>query len=148
MKIGDLARAGGVSVETIRFYQRRGLLSEPPRGTGARRYSNAHLERLRSIRAAQAAGFALDEIVTLFGLDHDDRAAARALAEARIAVIDERIATLQRMRDALKALAADCAKSANGPCPILQAFSIPSSPAPESDPKSGPESGQTRVHRV
>ena len=53
MKIGDLARGGGVSVETIRFYQRRGLLSEPPRGAGARRYSEADLERLRSIRAAR-----------------------------------------------------------------------------------------------
>lgn len=125
MKIGDLARGGGVSVETIRFYQRRGLLSEPPRGAGARRYSEADLERLRSIRAAQTAGFTLDEIATLLGLGHDDRAAARALAEARIAAIDEKIATLKLMRGALKELVNDCARGGDGPCPILDAFSIP-----------------------
>lgn len=125
MKIGDLARAGGVSVETVRFYQRRGLLSEPPRSEGARRYTQADLEQLRSIKAAQTAGFTLEEIATLIGLDHDDRAAARALAEARIAVIDQKIATLKTMRAALKNLAADCAKGGDGPCPILEAFSIP-----------------------
>ncbi|WP_285712289.1 MerR family transcriptional regulator [Erythrobacter oryzae] len=122
MKIGDLARAGGVSVETVRFYQRRGLLAEPPRAEGARRYTEADLERLRSIKAAQTAGFTLEEIATLLDLDMNDRAAARALAEARIKAIDEKIATLKAMRSALKALAADCAKGGEGPCPILASF--------------------------
>ncbi|MCL9983215.1 MAG: MerR family transcriptional regulator [Erythrobacter sp.] len=140
MKIGDLARSGGVSVETIRFYQRRGLLSEPPRGTGARRYSQDDLERLRSIRAGQTAGFTLEEIATLLALDQNDRPAARALAEARIAAIDEKIATLKTMRAALKNLAADCAKGEEGPCPILKAFSIP--------PSSNPGSNQTRNRHV
>jgi MerR family transcriptional regulator, mercuric resistance operon regulatory protein len=140
MKIGDLARAGGVSVETVRFYQRRGLLSEPPRAEGARRYSQGDLERLRSIKAAQTAGFTLEEIATLLGLDHDDRAAARALAEARIAAIDEKIATLKTMRSALKNLAADCAKGGDGPCPILGAFSIP--------PKTAQSGNPTRARRV
>lgn len=140
MKIGDLARAGGVSVETIRFYQRRGLLSEPPRSTGARRYSQDDVERLRSIRAAQTAGFTLEEIATLLALDHKDRSAVRTLAEARIAAIDEKIATLKTMRAALKNLAADCAKGSDGPCPILEAFSIP--------PKPHPVSNQTRTRSV
>ncbi len=140
MKIGDLAKAGGVSVETIRFYQRRGLLSEPLRGAGARRYIDADLERLRSIRAAQTAGFTLEEIATLLGLAHDDRAAARSLAEARIAAIDEKIATLRTMRTALKDLVKDCAHGADGPCPILAAFSIP--------PKSGAGSNQARTQSV
>lgn len=140
MKIGDLARAGGVSVETIRFYQRRGLLAEPPRGDGARRYSQDDLERLRSIRAAQTAGFTLEEIATLLGLEHEDRASARALAEVRIAAIDEKIATLKTMRAALKNLAADCAKGGDGPCPILEAFSIP--------PKPQMGSNQPRARRV
>ncbi len=140
MKIGDLAKAGGVSVETIRFYQRRGLLSEPPRGAGARRYSQGDLERLRSIRAAQTAGFTLEEIATLLALDHDDRAAARSLAEARIAAIDEKIATLKTMRAALKNLAADCARGGEGPCPILGAFSIP--------PKTDMGNNQPRARRV
>lgn len=122
MKIGDLARAGGVSVETVRFYQRRGLLSEPPRGEGARRYTPSDLERLRSIKAAQTAGFTLEEIATLLDLDQNDRTAARALAEARIAAIDEKIAALKAMRTALKTLAAECARGEEGPCPILAAF--------------------------
>jgi MerR family mercuric resistance operon transcriptional regulator len=126
MKIGDLARAGGVSVETVRFYQRRGLLAEPPRGSGARRYTQADLERLRSIRGAQTAGFSLEEVALLLGLDQNDRATARALAEARIAAIDEKIATLKTMRAALRNLATDCAKGGEGPCPILAAFSLPS----------------------
>lgn len=126
MKIGDLARAGGVNVETIRFYQRRGLLAVPPRGAGVRRYSEGDVERLRSIRAAQTAGFTLEEIAVLLGLDQSDRATARALAEARIAAIDERIATLKVMRAALRNLATDCAKGGEGPCPILAAFSLPS----------------------
>lgn len=140
MKIGDLARAGGVSVETVRFYQRRRILTEPPRAEGARRYTQGDLERLRSIKAAQTAGFTLEEIATLLGLDHDDRAAARALAEARIAAIDEKIATLKTMRAALKNLAADCAKGGEGPCPILEAFSIPS--------KTGQSGNPSRVRRV
>jgi MerR family mercuric resistance operon transcriptional regulator len=140
MKIGDLARAGGVSVETIRFYQRRGLLPEPPRGAGARRYSQDDLERLRSIRAAQTAGFTLEEIATLLTLDSHDRTAARALAEARIAAIDEKIATLKTMRAALKDLVTDCAHGGEGPCPILGAFSIP--------PKSNSANSQTRARRV
>ncbi|MFO6446036.1 MerR family transcriptional regulator [Erythrobacter sp. NE805] len=127
MKIGDLAKAGGVSVETIRFYQRRGLLAEPPRGAGARRYSQEDLERLRSIRAAQTAGFTLEEIGVLLALDPNDRPAARALAETRIAAIDERIATLQAMRAALHNLAQDCARDEPGPCPIIAAVS----PAPQ-----------------
>ncbi len=140
MKIGDLARAGGVSVETIRFYQRRGLLTEPPRAAGARRYSDGDLERLRSIRAAQTAGFTLEEIATLLDLNHDDRAAARALAEARIAAIDEKIATLKAMRGALKDLVKDCAKGGEGPCPILGAFSLP--------PASNLGNSQPRARRV
>lgn len=125
MKIGDLAKAGGVSVETIRFYQRRGLLSEPPRGAGARRYGDADLERLRSIRAAQTAGFTLEEASVLLALDPENRTAARALAETRIAAIDERIAILQTMRAALHNLAQDCARGEPGPCPIIAAFGSP-----------------------
>ena len=122
MKIGDLARAGSVNVETIRFYQRKGLLPEPPRADGPRRYAHADLERLRSIRAAQTAGFTLDEIGTLLALDRSDRNAAHGMATARIAVLDERIATLQTMRKALVQLADACNSDQAGPCPIIAAF--------------------------
>jgi MerR family transcriptional regulator, mercuric resistance operon regulatory protein len=122
MKIGDLAKAGGVNVETIRFYQRRGLLAEPPRINGPRRYLPADLERLRSIRAAQTAGLTLDEIGTLLALDRTDRGAARSIATARIAALDERISTLQTMRAALVELADACGSAEDGPCPIIAAF--------------------------
>lgn len=122
MKIGDLARAGGVNVETIRYYQRRGLLGEPPRGEGPRRYAHDDLDRLRSIRAAQTAGFTLDEIATLLALDTGDRAAAQDLAQSRIAALDAKIATLQTMRGALLRLADACAAGETGPCPIIAAF--------------------------
>jgi MerR family transcriptional regulator, mercuric resistance operon regulatory protein len=122
MKIGELARAGGVNVETIRYYQRRRLLSEPPRTDGPRRYGHDDLDRLRSIKAAQTAGFTLEEIATLLALDTGDRSAAQTLAHSRIVAIDAKIATLQTMRGALIRLADACAAGEAGPCPIIAAF--------------------------
>lgn len=124
--IGKLAAAGGVGVETIRYYQRRGLLPEPARAEpygGVRRYDAADVQRLRFIRAAQGAGFTLDQIGELLALDAtDDRARARALAVERIAALDAKIAELSAARTALARLAHDCANSGAGPCPILKAF--------------------------
>lgn len=122
--IGGLARAAGVGVETVRYYQRRGLLTEPARPPGEiRRYGDEDLQRLRFIRSAQAAGFTLAEIGELIALDSsDDRPRARALAQARVAAIDEKIAELQEARDALSGLATACASKRGGPCPILNAF--------------------------
>jgi MerR family mercuric resistance operon transcriptional regulator len=112
-----------VGVETIRYYQRRGLMMVPPRGRGVRRYGEADLRRLHFIRAAQAAGFALAEIADLLALDAgQDRARARTLAAARIAVLDGEIAARIAARDALKRLARDCRAGTKGPCPILAAF--------------------------
>ena len=124
MKIGELARAGGVNVETIRYYQRRGLLAQPARHEGPRRYTRSDLGRLQSIRSAQTAGFTLDEIATILALDTGDRTAAQDLARARIAALDEKIATLQPMRGALVRLADDCASERSGLCPIIDAFSF------------------------
>ena len=122
--IGGLAAAAGVGVETVRYYQRRGLLPEPPRPHGeVRRYGAEDVKRLRFIRSAQAAGFTLNEIKELLDLDaSDDRARARALAQARVAALDERIEELRRAREALAALASACASKGRGPCPILTAF--------------------------
>lgn len=120
--IAGLAREGGVGVETVRYYQRRGLFPVPkPRGA-VRRYGAADARRLKFIRAAQAAGFTLEEIGELLALDagHDhDR--ARALAQERIHVLDAKIAELEKARNALKRLARDCART-KGPCPIITAF--------------------------
>ena len=122
--IGGLARAAGVHVETVRYYQRRGLLPEPPRPPGEiRRYGDEHVKRLRFIRSAQAAGFTLNEIGELLDLDaSDDRARARELALARVSALDDKIAELREARAALMGLAADCAGTRKGPCPILTAF--------------------------
>jgi MerR family mercuric resistance operon transcriptional regulator len=125
LTIGKLAGAGGVGVETIRFYQRRGLLKQPTRESGIRRYGNEDLRRLRFIKQAQAAGFTLEEIKELLDLDaSDDRARARALANERVAALDARISELRRARDALKRLARECGSGAPGPCPILKAFEV------------------------
>ena len=124
LRISELARAGCVGVETVRFYQRRGLLAAP---TGAapsgRHYGEADVRRLRYIRKAQAAGFSLAEIAILIDLDRiDDRAKARAMARERLAALKARIARLEEARAALTKLANDCAKGGAGPCPILAAF--------------------------
>lgn len=129
MTVAGLARAGGVGVETIRYYQRRGLLGIPersggnPLGGGVRRYGDEDARRLRFIRSAQTAGFSLEQIGELIELDAgQDRERARELAGERIAALDAKIAELQAARKSLHRLAHDCATNANGPCPILAAF--------------------------
>jgi MerR family mercuric resistance operon transcriptional regulator len=125
LTIGKLAAAGGVGVETIRFYQRRGLLEQPTRESGIRRYGSEDLRRLRFIKQAQGAGFTLEEIKELLDLDaSEDRARARELAGERIAALDAKIAELQRARDALRRLARECGSGSAGPCPILTAFEV------------------------
>lgn len=123
LTIGKLAEAGGVGVETIRYYQRRGLLDEPERFGAIRRYGDPELRRLRFIRSAQAAGFTLEQIGELLALDAtDDRTRARELASERIAALDAKIAELDAARNALRKLAHECGKGEQGPCPILTAF--------------------------
>ena len=123
MTIGRLAEAGGVGVETIRYYQRRGLLNEPERFGAIRRYGEPDVRRLRFIRSAQAAGFTLEQIGELLALDAtDDRARARELATERVAALDARIGEMERARDSLRKLAHECSGGAAGPCPILAAF--------------------------
>ena len=123
LTIGRLAAAGGVGVETVRFYQRRSLLETPGRVGGIRRYGPDDLRRLRFIRQAQAAGFTLEEIKELLELDStDDRARARALAAARVKALNDQIGRLTAARNALRKLASECAGGEGGPCPILSAF--------------------------
>ena len=122
--IGGLAKAAGVGVETVRYYQRRGLLTEPARPAGEiRRYGDEDVRRLKFIRSAQAAGFTLTEIGELLELSSsDDRARARELAQGRVAALDDKIAELKEARDALSGLATACSKQRGGTCPILGAF--------------------------
>ena len=123
LTIGKLASAGGVGVETIRFYQRRGLLDTPTRDDGIRRYGSDDVRRLRFIRQAQAAGFTLEEIKELLDLDaSEDRGRARELANSRVKALDIKITELRRARDALRRLARECGSGSAGPCPILTSF--------------------------
>lgn len=129
LTISKFAKAGGVGVETIRYYQRRGLLGTPARSGGdgwsggIRRYDENDVRRLKFIRSAQASGFTLDEIGELLALEQsDDRPRVRALARQRIDVLDEKIAQMTETRAALARLADQCAASDKGPCPILAAF--------------------------
>ena len=129
LTIGKLAQAGGVGVETVRYYQRRGLMGTPARsggegwGGGIRRYDADDLRRLKFIRSAQASGFTLEEIAELLALDaSDDRVRVRGLARQRIEALDEKIAQMAETRAALARLADQCAASDKGPCPILAAF--------------------------
>jgi MerR family mercuric resistance operon transcriptional regulator len=124
LRISELARAGGVGIETVRFYQRKGLLTVPAGdAAGGRHYGPDDVKRLRYIRGAQGAGFTLAEIAELIDLDRtDDRPRARAMARERIGALDQEIARLERARASLSKLAKDCAKGGTGPCPILAAF--------------------------
>jgi MerR family transcriptional regulator, mercuric resistance operon regulatory protein len=125
LTIGQLAASGGVGVETIRFYQRKGLLPTPSRESGIRRYGSDDLRRLKFIRQAQAAGFTLEEIRELLELDSgQDRSRARELARTRITALDAKIAELNRAREALQRLAKECGQGGKGPCPILASFGV------------------------
>jgi MerR family mercuric resistance operon transcriptional regulator len=131
LSISRLAEAGEVGVETIRFYQRKGLLPVPEKSGGNglsggfRRYGDEDVRRLRFIRAAQRAGFTLEEIRTLLSLDAgEDRAQARSLARERLAILDAQIEELERARASLRQLAQACAHSDEGPCPILKSFGV------------------------
>lgn len=129
LTIAGLARSAGVGVETVRFYQRRGLLETPERpgnaghGGSVRRYGDEDVRRLRFIRLAKAAGFTLAHISELLALDAtDDRARARELANEQIKALDARIAELEQARASLHRLARECGSGSAGPCPILTSF--------------------------
>jgi MerR family mercuric resistance operon transcriptional regulator len=120
--IGKLAERAGVNVETIRYYQRCGLLDEPERPLGGyRRYPAEIAKRVRFIKRAQALGFTLKEVAELLRLD-----AARACAETRelavhkLALIEEKLDELEAMRTGLAALVAKCGRRGGRACPIIQ----------------------------
>jgi len=125
--IGQLAQHAGIGIETVRFYERRGLIEEPPRrSSGYRQYQPESLARLRFIRRAKELGFSLDEIGELLALrSHpaENRDQVRARAQAKIADLEQRIADLERMKETLQELAAACAaEKHSADCPILAAL--------------------------
>ena len=125
MTIAKLARAAEVGVETVRYYQRRGLMPVP-RAAGKsafRHYDSSHLQTLRFIRRAQTAGFTLEEIKELLSLDRSrDRARIRVLAGARLEALAQQARELEESRQALRRLLGACQGSNRGPCPIIESF--------------------------
>ena len=126
MWITETARAAGVNAQTLRYYERRGLLARPPRrGSGYREYSADAVRIVRFIKKAQELGFSLDEIdelVRLRGIRRGERHKVRALAERKIEAIDRKIAQLRSMREALDALIVSCRHGADAHCPIIEAL--------------------------
>ena len=127
LTIGQLAKACGVGIEAIRFYEREGLLPAPARSaSGYRRFPAQTVQRLQFIRRAKDLGFTLREIGELLAL-HDqqpgDRAQVKALTEAKLGEIEQKLHDLQRMQTALAQLSEQC--SGQGPisgCPIIEAL--------------------------
>ena len=129
MKIGDLAAATGTPVETIRYYEREGLLPAPPRSAGNYRvYGEAHVQRLAFIRRCRSLDMAQDEIRALLGY-RDDPAAhcgqANAVLDAHIGHVEQRIAELQTLARQLRELRGRCQALPGGECGILSELDQP-----------------------
>lgn len=135
MRTSELARRAGVNVQTLRYYERRGLLPVPPRsGSGYRAYPSDAVRVVRFVKRAQQLGFTLDEIEELLhladgGPDNCDN--ARAVADARLADLDAKIADLRRMRDSLERLVTTCTRPRlDRECPLLQAIRLDAEETP------------------
>ena len=127
LTIGRVARLAGVGVETVRFYERQGLLKNPPRKlSGYREYDEDVVAQLRFIRRAKQLGFTLKEIKELLSLRRDpDTPAAelKAQAEAKIVDIDAKIQSLEQMKQALLKFTCECSgRGSVGECPLLRAL--------------------------
>jgi len=126
MKIGKLSELTGVSIDTIRYYEQRGLIPAAARSeSGYRQYTPEDVTRLKFIVQAKELGFTLEETGQLLALRADGRSCTeiRAVAEAKAAEIDARIHKLKRMHSTLMALAEQCEQSSESdPCPILKSM--------------------------
>ena len=128
LTIGRLAKVAGVNVETIRYYQRRGLMEQPSKPVGGyRRYASSAVSRVRFIKRAQQLGFTLEEVIELLRLeDGQSCRETRLLAEHKLDSIEKRIADLTRMRRTLKDLIAECARDQRlRSCPIIATLLTP-----------------------
>jgi MerR family mercuric resistance operon transcriptional regulator len=122
LTIGKLAERAGVNVETIRYYQRLGLLDEPKKPLhGYRHYPPTIANRVRFIKRAQTLGFTLEEVAGLLRLDSASACAeTRELAAHKLALIEEKLIELEAMREGLAGLVVKCDTGSNRPCPIIQ----------------------------
>jgi MerR family mercuric resistance operon transcriptional regulator len=126
---GELAKEGGVNLETVRYYERQGLLPKPPRSpSGYRLFPSDSVRRVRFIKRAQELGFSLKEIKELLALRVSTSSTAsdvKKRAEAKVADIEEKIQTLRAMKKALARLTATCCgEGSASECPILESLSL------------------------
>ena len=127
MTIGQVAKATGLKIQTLRFYEDKGLIEEPPRrSSGYREYSISALARLNFIKRAKELGFSLKEIREILLLRVDPEATCsdvKARAEAKIAEVEEKIRSLKRIRNALAKISSSCrGKGPTSECPIMEAL--------------------------
>ena len=127
LTIGQLARASNVGVETIRFYERRGLIPDPPRrASGYRKYPQDTVRRLEFIRRGKKLGFTLAEIADLLSMQHtsgETCARVQGLTKAKLALVEEKLVDLHQIRDTLRSLLVECnAEASIDECPILNAL--------------------------
>ncbi len=123
LTIGKLAQQSGLSVDTLRYYERIGLLPGVERVNRQRRYSTDHLQRLHFIRRAQSMDFSLQEIGQLLQLresPEESRSEVRELAKEKLSAITARLETLQKLHGELSQLVECCQSSGPGPCPIIK----------------------------
>lgn len=128
LKIGEVAGRAGVNIDTVRYYERAGLLPEPPRRpSGYRAYDDSAIRRLRFIRRAKTLGFTLEEIGELLSISaQEDVRAAKKAARNKLIAVDARLAELQRIRDALAGLIENCPGHGRADaCPILATLNDP-----------------------
>lgn len=141
LSIGDAARAAGVGVETVRFYERRGLIAQPPKplDSGFRRYPPEIVEQIRFIRQAQGLGFSLREIEELLSLRADpatDCAQVRERAVVKLEDVEKKIGELERFRRALEELIAVCpGRGALRTCSIMEALAAGAASRPRKRPR-------------
>ncbi len=124
--IGTLGRATGTSADTLRYYEKIGLLQDIARQGGQRRYSQQHLDQLRFIKRAQAMDFSLAEIAELLKLRLDpvsSREEVRELATEKLEAINERLRTLRKLQKELKGMIDECQHGEPGACPIIKGLS-------------------------
>jgi MerR family mercuric resistance operon transcriptional regulator len=128
LTIGAVAKAAGVNVETVRFYQRRALLAEPDKPYGGiRRYGADDVARVRFVKAAQRLGFSLDEVAGLMKLDDGTHCGeARRLAEAKLADVRGKLEDLRRMESLLSGLVRQCSSTRGRvSCPLIDSLQRP-----------------------
>ena len=126
LKIGDVAQRAGVNIQTIRFYERKGLIKKPPRReSGYRVFGEEDVRVIRFIKRAQSLGFTLEEVSHFLDLRKDRLSCSKAqsLAEQKLDDIEQKLKDLRAMRKALKTLVASCEETGrSGDCPILESF--------------------------